>query len=164
MLKSIFRYSNANETTSLHTIRVPAIGINNIKEQIVFQKILGFTQRSRSFTFGAHPVRLMIWTPLSVSTMSLISPTLRANVASSKGFCIWFRPKGPATTIWHTFQQCPYHIIINGILFMVRRYCQVIFTNKNPSKQGLFEESKSNFSCKYRHFWEFISFHSKQVT
>lgn len=35
------------------------------------------------------------WTPLSVSTTSLISPILRLYVASSKGFCIWPRPKLP---------------------------------------------------------------------
>ena len=34
-------------------------------------------------------VRRIKWTPLSVLTISLNSPTLRENVASSKGFCIW---------------------------------------------------------------------------
>jgi len=38
---------------------------------------------------------MIMWTPLSVSTISLISPTLSAYVASSKGFCIWPFPKEP---------------------------------------------------------------------
>ena len=42
-----------------------------------------------------YAVRRMMWTPLSVSMMSLISPTLRAYVASSKGFCICLLPKVP---------------------------------------------------------------------
>lgn len=41
-----------------------------------------------------------MWEPLSVSTMSLISPTLRLNVTSSNGFCIWPRPKGPTNSIY----------------------------------------------------------------
>ena len=40
-----------------------------------------------------------MWTPLSVSTMSLISPTSKSYVASSKGFCIWPRPKVPANYV-----------------------------------------------------------------
>jgi len=35
-----------------------------------------------------QPVRRMRWTPLCVSTTSLISPTRSENAASSKGFCI----------------------------------------------------------------------------
>lgn len=37
----------------------------------------------------------MRWTPLSVSTMLLSSPTLRPKAASSNGFCIWPRWKKP---------------------------------------------------------------------
>ena len=40
-------------------------------------------------------VLLMICTPESVITASLSSPTLRAQVASSNGFCICPRPNGP---------------------------------------------------------------------
>lgn len=36
-----------------------------------------------------QPVRRMMWTPESVKTGPLMSPTLRAKEASSKGFCIW---------------------------------------------------------------------------
>jgi len=39
--------------------------------------------------------RLIIWTPESVQTGSLNSPTDRANEASSNGFCICPRPNGP---------------------------------------------------------------------
>lgn len=42
-----------------------------------------------------HARRNMIWTPLSVSTGLLISPTAKANETSSKGFCIWPFPKYP---------------------------------------------------------------------
>ena len=37
----------------------------------------------------------MRWTPLSVSTISLISPIFKAKVASSNGFCICPVPKTP---------------------------------------------------------------------
>ena len=40
-------------------------------------------------------VLFMMCTPESVNTGSLSSPTLRAYVASSKGFCICPRPNGP---------------------------------------------------------------------
>lgn len=36
-----------------------------------------------------------MWTPESVSTGSLNSPTLRANAACSNGFCIAPLPNGP---------------------------------------------------------------------
>lgn len=42
-----------------------------------------------------YAVLKMRWTPLSVQTGLLNSPTWRANVASSKGFCIWPRSKYP---------------------------------------------------------------------
>merc|ERR1719189_1383374 len=42
-----------------------------------------------------HFVRRMMCTPESVSTASLISPTWRAKVASSKGFCICPLPNMP---------------------------------------------------------------------
>lgn len=35
-----------------------------------------------------QPVRKMMWTPESVKTGPLMSPTLRAKEASSNGFCI----------------------------------------------------------------------------
>lgn len=38
---------------------------------------------------------MIMCTPESVSTGSLNSPTFNANAASSKGFCIVPRPKGP---------------------------------------------------------------------
>lgn len=44
---------------------------------------------------GDQAVRRMRWTPESVETMFDSSPTLRANAASSNGFCIWLRPKRP---------------------------------------------------------------------
>jgi hypothetical protein len=40
----------------------------------------------------------MMWTPLSVSMMSLRRPTVSANDASSKGFCICPLPKVPSKT------------------------------------------------------------------
>jgi hypothetical protein len=42
-----------------------------------------------------YSVRRMRWTPLSVSTTSLISPIFKANAASSKAFCICPVPKTP---------------------------------------------------------------------
>ncbi len=47
------------------------------------------------FNIEVYLVRRMMWTPESVSTASLISPTGRAKAASSNGFCIWPRPNGP---------------------------------------------------------------------
>lgn len=46
-------------------------------------------------TAALHSVRRMMWIPDSVNTGPLISPALSANEASSKGFCIWPRPKAP---------------------------------------------------------------------
>lgn len=43
----------------------------------------------RTLPSPPHPVRRMMWTPESVKTGPLMSPTLRAKEASSKGFCIW---------------------------------------------------------------------------
>ena len=42
-----------------------------------------------------YAVRRMIWTPESVSTILLNSPTFKANAASSNGFCIAPRPNNP---------------------------------------------------------------------
>ena len=44
---------------------------------------------------SAHFVRRIMWTPESVDTGSLNSLTFRAKAASSKGFCIFPRPKLP---------------------------------------------------------------------
>lgn len=49
-----------------------------------------------SFHYSSfYAVLRIIWMPDSVKTGSLISPIGSLNEASSKGFCIWFRPKNP---------------------------------------------------------------------
>lgn len=44
---------------------------------------------------GTQAVRKMMWTPDSVRTGSLISPTFKEKAASSNGFCMAPRPNGP---------------------------------------------------------------------
>mmetsp|Transcript_16605 Transcript_16605/g.66997 ORF Transcript_16605/g.66997 Transcript_16605/m.66997 type:complete len:200 (-) Transcript_16605:1-600(-) len=49
--------------------------------------------------------RRMMWSPESVSTMSEISPTAKAYVASSKGFCICPRPNSPRSPPFRKLPQ-----------------------------------------------------------
>ena len=57
---------------------------------MLFKRISLFRRARR-----LQPVRKITCTPESVSTTPLISPTARANVASSNGFCICPRPNSP---------------------------------------------------------------------
>lgn len=49
-----------------------------------------------------------MWTPESVKTGSLNSPTLRAKAASSNGFCIAPFPKGPKSPPLFADEQSEY--------------------------------------------------------
>jgi len=69
--------------------------------------------------FVDHSVRRMRWTPESVNTGSDISPTFKLNAASSNGFCIAPRPKGPKSPPLFAEEQSEYFAAISPILLVV---------------------------------------------
>lgn len=80
----------------------------------------------------------MMWTPESVKTGSLNSPTLSANAASSNGFCMAPFPNGPRSPLRFADEQSEYFCASSAKEALPATICSLYakkreyFNNTNP--------------------------------